>query len=456
VNEPNALRELIAMGVWILEATGVLFVAWLVSLLFQKNAARRHLTWLTAFVVLLTMPAIATFMPARFHVDIPMIKMMQRLSVVQEPQRSTMAAVNGIAFEANDSSAPPTPTALHAASPTVPMSSVGVARLYRNAGMALCALRCLWLAGVAFNGLQILGGLYRLGRMRRSSLPFVHAEVDLAGLAARAGVKRTWELRFSAAPVPAAALTWGWMRPVVLLPSDYANWPLERLEAVLLHELAHVRRSDSLSQMLALCVCALYWWHPAAWLCASAMRAAAEGAADDAVLCAGVKPSDYAAELLQFAAQLGPQITSFARVGVSIIIHSKIEARIKSIVDPSIRRRGVTPSDALRAAGIGSSMLLALSVLRPSELTPHLARTAFISASRTQRVSLADVQTQANLRAMAFEDMRRGFGNAQGAGAASEGDTRKRTAEIVEAAHDPATAARTIAEIDAEAADHEH
>ena len=63
-------------------------------------------------------------------------------------------------------------------------------------------------------------------------------------------------------PMP---LTWGILRPVVLLPADAARWSRARLSAVLLHELTHVRRRDVLAQAIAQLACCLYWFHPAVW-----------------------------------------------------------------------------------------------------------------------------------------------------------------------------------------------
>ena len=83
-------------------------------------------------------------------------------------------------------------------------------------------------------------------------------------------------------------MTWGYMRPVILLPRESVNWSKGRFEAVMLHELAHVRRGDSISQLLVLAVCALYWFNPVVWLCARALRSEAEMAADDTVLGLGI------------------------------------------------------------------------------------------------------------------------------------------------------------------------
>src|SRR6185503_13599152 len=114
------------------------------------------------------------------------------------------------------------------------------------------------------------------------------------------GVRQPVRLERSAqATMP---LTWGAWRPILLLPAEADNWSPARRRMVLLHELAHIRRWDWLTQMLAHAACAVYWFNPLVWLAARQMRIERERACDDLVLAAGAKASDYAEELLALSA----------------------------------------------------------------------------------------------------------------------------------------------------------
>ena len=99
-------------------------------------------------------------------------------------------------------------------------------------------------------------------------------------------------------------MTWGWRRPVVLLPAGAEAWPEPRRRAVLLHELAHIARRDYPAQLAAEVVRALYWFNPLVWMAARKLRIESEHACDDRVLAAGARASDYAGDLLDIARSL--------------------------------------------------------------------------------------------------------------------------------------------------------
>jgi hypothetical protein len=85
-------------------------------------------------------------------------------------------------------------------------------------------------------------------------------------------------------------MTWGTLRPGVLLPEAAGGWPAARLHAVVLHELVHVQRHDLVAQVAAQAACCLYWFHPMVWPAVRQLRKERETACDDAVLSGGVGP----------------------------------------------------------------------------------------------------------------------------------------------------------------------
>jgi len=130
------------------------------------------------------------------------------------------------------------------------------------------------------------------------------------------------------------------------------------LEAVLLHELAHVRRRDGVTQLLVEAVCAVYWFNPFVWASARTARAEAERAADNLVINSGVRPSTYAAALLELAASgAGHRPPPFG-YALSILGGSPIESRIRAIVEPNQRRHGAKSVEGLAAISAGLLTLL--------------------------------------------------------------------------------------------------
>ena len=133
------------------------------------------------------------------------------------------------------------------------------------------------------------------------------------------------------------------------MPADADAWPVERLRIVLLHELAHVKRRDCLTHLLAQAACAVYWFNPLAWMAARQARAERERACDDLVLAAGTRGSDYAEELLQIARVMrsGRFPAVLAGATLAMAHRSQLEGRLMAILDPRIPRRGLTRLRAL-------------------------------------------------------------------------------------------------------------
>ncbi len=87
----------------------------------------------------------------------------------------------------------------------------------------------------------------------------------------------------------------GLFRPVLLLPEGIANsLTSEELQAVLAHELCHVRYRDNLTAALHMCVETLFWFHPVVWWIGAKLVEERERACDESVLDRGGEPSDYA------------------------------------------------------------------------------------------------------------------------------------------------------------------
>jgi len=244
---------------------------------------------------------------------------------------------------------------------------------------AALALTALWLSGASIIALRFAIGTLCLAALKRRSRLYALAPDNLPKVPT-AG--RECELRLSESEH--GPITWGVFAPVILLPRAALAWPRERLHAVLLHELAHIRRRDCLVQALSHIVCAIYWPNPLVWIGARSLRREAEMAADDAVIVSGVKPSTYAGELLRLATEFKTQRQNFSSIPLSMAAPSALEARVKSVLAPASLRSGATAMDVLKFAGAGLFAATALAIACPS-----LAQDAPIAATAAASPAIA-------------------------------------------------------------------
>jgi beta-lactamase regulating signal transducer with metallopeptidase domain/beta-lactamase class D len=140
----------------------------------------------------------------------------------------------------------------------------------------------VWLGGVSILSIRLIGGWKRAQHLRRHGTKHLSEawQERLTLLARRIGVHRPVSLYESAlVEVPTVI---GWWRPVILVPASalmgLSPW---HLEALMAHELAHIRRHDYLVNLLQTVTEILLFYHPAVWWISGQMRAERENDCDD-------------------------------------------------------------------------------------------------------------------------------------------------------------------------------
>jgi beta-lactamase regulating signal transducer with metallopeptidase domain len=150
------------------------------------------------------------------------------------------------------------------------------------------------------------------------------------------GVEKRAELLLSeTAPV---SMVWGLVRPRIVLPAELVEWTAGKTEAVLRHELAHVKRNDNLFHLIAGLACAVYWFNPLVWTALRRLHFEREVACDDCVLEAGTAASAYAKHLMEVSMNLnGPKRM---RIVPAAMAHSSdVKRRLLHVLDPRMKRR---------------------------------------------------------------------------------------------------------------------
>jgi beta-lactamase regulating signal transducer with metallopeptidase domain len=352
-------------------ATLLLAVAWVAcAALRRASASARHLVWTLSLTGALAMPLLVLALPKVWlpllpgpdagwppivrdslpagmpGADVPEAPpRMADMRTMPEPVIPTNFPSRGFAA---DPAPRPLPVSLRTARPAISWPSWVAAA---------------WGVGVVVMLVPIVVGRARLWLMGRRLPRLVdgplagHAECLRAqlGLARRVGLV--------GGDRACSPMTWGVLRPLILLPEGAEHWPRERLEAVLLHELAHVKRWDYLTQLAARLACAAYWFHPLAWLAERRLRAESERACDDLVLRSGARASDYAGHLLAVARALRPT-PLLAAAAVPMARPSQLEGRLRAILDHARSRRGLTRRGASLLLASVLALLVPLSAAR--------------------------------------------------------------------------------------------
>jgi|GEM_PF-1709295 len=377
----NALSNLIqflndpAWAAFVVDAAAkglvVLAGAWAASLALRRaSAATRHLVWALALTSLVVIPVLSVALPSLAPPVLPQPEAPATPPVARVSEGAPASAPTVEAAPPRyDSlgerpSAPPTIVATtddsaalkasHDAARPAAASSARITSVLRHWRSLLVLV---WAAGALAALLPLLVAALSLRRMAHAATPVDENWVRLAAdLSAQLHLRRKVRLvQSDKATIP---MTWGVLRPAIVLPPCADDWPLQRRRAVLLHELAHVERCDSLTQTLARIGCAAHWFNPLAWFAFGRLITEREHASDDRVLAIGLKASDYAGHIVEVARA----IRGAARVNVAAIAFARsarIDRRLGALLDAT-RRRGI-----LSTRGIIAAALLAALVCVP-------------------------------------------------------------------------------------------
>ncbi len=214
-----------------------------------------------------------------------------------------------------------------------------------------------WLFGATLLLSQLVIGMIRRARLANSATDLLPAAWERSRARLRARGLFPERVRLYATSRSSMPMTWGVLRPIVLLP-EHSEWTSDERDAALLHELAHVRRGDALWLTVLSVVRALHWYNPLAWWLCAAERLAREEACDDLVLDAGVRPSAYAEQLLGIVR--APSEWRTPAAALAMARPASLTIRLQSILRAEQPRD--LPGVAMRALSIAGAMLLAACI----------------------------------------------------------------------------------------------
>ena len=381
------------------KATVVLATAGILSFaLRRRSAAARHMIWTLALIGVLVLPALSMALPrwkvafVKVNNGVQLQAASSQLPASSFPPADRSRPGTGIpesapAISPVDMQRAPARDAVTTDARERSATSAPVAppEVLTAANVSWPALMLVvWAVGASLVLGRLAAGIAAVQWMSRRIepvsdapwLPQAHSLAKMLGVSPRIAFFRSGR-----AVMPMA---WGIFRPAVLMPVDADAWPAERLRIVLLHELAHVKRRDCLTHMLAQVACALHWFNPLAWMASRHARTERERACDDLVLAAGTPGPDYATQLIEIARVMRSGRFPAVLAGASLAMahRSELEGRLMAILDPHLPRAGVT---RLRTAAV--TTMFALAVMPLASMQPWSIGPADSQAATTRQES---------------------------------------------------------------------
>ena len=352
-----------------LKGTAVLAAAWFCAFLLRRHsAATRHLVWTAVLAGIAALPFLLVSLPV-LRVPVATSLLPGTTGVMFRATASTSSHAGGLQSGAR----PPAATSFRAAAWSPDWKT---------------ALMLFWAAGAAVVLIRILLAGRAIRRIRRSAKPFF--DRDLCGaLSTAIGIRHPVDvLETEAGSMP---MTYGFLRSSILMPADAVHWSDERRRIVLLHELAHVRRGDMATHLLARIALTIYWWNPLAWTAWREFLKERERAADDLVLSTGARASEYASHLLDVARSLQCSPTA-AWVAAPMVRRSQLESRLRSILDAGANRKQPGRWSALVATLLAAGIVAPLAAVRAQAPDSPDSRTQSIPADVDAAIRSAQSQ----------------------------------------------------------------
>ncbi|HEX2491832.1 MAG TPA: M56 family metallopeptidase, partial [Blastocatellia bacterium] len=371
-----ALIQLL-LDAFIKSAVILLAAGLLARSLRKASAAYRHLVWSVAMASLLALPLLSVALPSWRIEALPSLATIASvdatdangsrepdgfgaIAAAPAPDRMQVPGA-GLLAERQPSGIVEESSASNSVSPRFDAAPNPVAPSGNDFDWKV-ALLLAWMAGAFAVSARLVVGAARVWLLTRQAQGVESSWVMLARMVGvRLRLRR--RVRIFKTDRISMPMTWGVMRSAVLLPKEADLWTTECRWIVMAHELTHVKRRDCLMQALAQLACAVYWFNPLVWLAAWRLRVERELACDDHVLEAGAKASDYASHLVEIARSFGvANCGSPVAVGMAC---SHLESRVRSILDPNARRRGVNGLKVALAAVIAAFLTASLAMMQP-------------------------------------------------------------------------------------------
>lgn len=240
-------------------------------------------------------------------------------------------------------------------------------RLKSVAGAVYVAVATIFFA-------RFLLGFFLTSGMERAARTVDDPRV-LDRLAAHSRAARLKKLpRLAESEIVLVPVTLGVRRSCILLPAAWRDWDDAELDAVMAHEISHVKRGDALTQRLSLLHRAAFWFSPLSWWLDRRIAELAEEASDEAALARGADRTRYAETLLNFFSELDSSSGRMRWQGVSMATPGTAERR----VDRILAWKGAASGRLRKSLALGLALLAPPVVFLAAAVHPTIQTQAAI------------------------------------------------------------------------------
>ena len=237
-------------------------------------------------------------------------------------------------------SAPVESITINAASAGFAENMQNIASSSLNLGFLLPVIGLLWCLGFVLMSLRYAGGLYVIHTLRRKGLSPAPAQWRAAFEMLVEGLNISRDVKLFISNRIKSPITLGVVKPIVLVPVGFLTaLPQDQVEAILLHELAHIRRYDYAFNLVQNAIKAVFFYHPAIHYISRCIDTDREQACDDLAVAKSTGPSALIRALAALPDTLQNPKLALAATGTR---HTPILDRMTRLVDP--KRKKSTPN----------------------------------------------------------------------------------------------------------------
>lgn len=347
--------------------------------LSRRSATARRWVWFSTMLGLLLLPAAPSVLRAcgwSLPVAIESAQLNPTLSSADSPLlRAELSTTEGrlnpamltaeagrsssLAMVAGEASPPWSTTATDAVGPDEAMTAEAQAGGPANPAAWLIGL---WFVGAALMLAPLVIGTLTLRRLEQTADDATDRSLGRIVSQVAGDLKICRPVTTLLSDSRSIPMTWGVVRPRILLPREALSWPRARLQMVLLHELTHVRRCDCVTLWIGQIARAAHWFNPLAWWGMHRLHAELENSCDDQVLASGTNPADYAEQLVAITAGL-PRSAWAASVALAVSRTRRIRHRLEAILDENRNRRTLSRRAIKQVVACGLALTIGVGAI---------------------------------------------------------------------------------------------